>query len=362
MPIELDYWLLAAHTSIEPRRFLQWLEYFKSMQAIFEAPAEFWRQQGLGESSIKALTEPDWRDVESTLQWLQTPDAKILTVVDQDYPPLLKQIGNPPLVLFIKGAAEILSLPQMGIVGSRRVSPYGLKHTAAFAGDLARTGLIVTSGLALGVDTLAHRGALSAGGLTVAVMGTGLSAIYPPGNTRLAAEIVAKGGALISEFPLASGPKAYHFPRRNRIISGLSKGVLVIEAAIRSGSLITAQHATEQGREVFALPGPIQSSLSHGCHALIRQGAKLVETVTDILEELNMSYHPIAVEFSPPLAIMPKTPSGFEQKIYEQIGATATSLDEIILRSGLTASEVSSILLVLELQGHIQSVTGGYVR
>jgi DNA processing protein len=362
MPIELDYWLLAVHTPIEPRRFLLWLEHFKTMQAVFQASAAFWRQEGLCDSHIKALTEPNWREVENTRRWLSMPDTNAITLLDQDYPPLLKQISNPPLVLFVKGAVEILSLPQVGIVGSRRVSPYGTKHASTFARDLARAGLVVTSGLAAGVDAIAHRSTLDANGLTIAVMGTGLGAIYPYKNTRLAAEILEKGGALISEFPLASGPNAYHFPRRNRIISGLSKGVLVIEAAIKSGSLITARHAAEQGREVFALPGPVQSSLSHGCHALIRQGAKLVETVTDILDELNMVYHRIAVEFSPPLAIMPKTPSVSEQKIYEHIGATATSLDEIILRSGLTASEVSSILLVLELQGHIQSVTGGYVR
>lgn len=362
MPNDLNYWLLAAHTSIEPRKFLQWLEHFKTMHAVFNAPAEFWRQEELAESHINALTKHDWSGVETALRWLNHPENKILTLLDPDYPSQLRQTNNPPLVLFVKGSTEVVSLPQIGMVGSRRITPYGRRHAKDFANQLSRAGLVITSGLAFGVDTIAHLGALEVNGLTIAVMGTGLSQIYPPQNASLALEIVEKGGALISEFPLTAGPKPYHFPRRNRIISGLSKGVLVIEAALKSGSLITAHHATEQGREVFAIPGPIQSSLSQGCHALIRQGAKLVETVSDILEELNIIYHPLAVEFSPPLAIMPKTLTSSEQKIYEQIGVTVTSLDEIILRSGLTASEVSSILLILELQGHVQSVTGGYVR
>lgn len=356
------YWLAAAHTTISPRRFLNWLPHFNTMQAIFAAPSEFWQAEGLPPGDIKALREPNWKQIDAALEWSNRDDAHIVTLADQDYPVMLKEISDPPLVLFVKGSRQILSAHQIGMVGARSVSAYGEKNAGFFAAKLSQAGYVVTSGLARGVDAASHRGALRASGLTIAVAGTGLLHTYPNTHIQLAQEIIEKGGALVSEFPLATEPRPHHFPRRNRIISGMSKGVLVVEAALRSGSLVTARHAIEQGREVFAIPGQIQHPEARGCHALIRQGAKLVESAEDILEEFTVDFCPIQVEFSPPLAIMPVVLSKSEQKIYEQVGPTVTPLDEIILRSGLTASEVSSILLLLELQGHVQSVTGGYVR
>ena len=362
MSKHLKYWLAAAHATVTPRKFLQWLSVIPDISELFTAPDEVWRSLGMTAAEKLALREPMWSQVEKALEWVQRERCHILTLDDSDYPQLLKEISDPPLVLFIQGQASILSAPQIGMVGAREVTPYGEKNAYQFAQALSQAGYVITSGLARGVDAAAHRGALSGRGLTIAVAGTGLRHVYPASHQRLAAEIVEKGGALVSEFPLDTTPRPYNFPRRNRIISGLSQGVLVIEAAVRSGSLVTARHAVEQGREVFAIPGPIHSPVARGCHALIRQGAKLVETAQHILEEFYEGSHPIQVEFSPSLAIIPETLTDDEQIIYRHIGSTVTSLDEIILRSGLTAGAVSSILLSLELESHIQSVTGGYVR
>lgn len=360
---DLALWLVAVHApAVSPRQFLQWLATFPDIQSFFSASSEQWQTLGLSPAQIQSLRRPDRQQIEKTLAWGEGEHCHLLTLADSLYPQLLKEISDPPLVLFVQGQPALLSQPQIAMVGAREVTVYGEKNAYHFGYHLSQDGYVVTSGLARGVDAACHRGALAARGLTIAVTGTGLLHTYPANHRSLATEIIEKGGALVSEFPLSAPPKPYHFPRRNRIISGLSKGVLVVEAALRSGSLVTARHAVEQGREVFAIPGSIQSPVARGCHALIRQGAKLVETAEDILEEFSMDYSPIQVEFSPSVVMMPEVLVGVEQKIYEQIGSTVTSLDEIILRSALTVSEVSSILLSLELQGHIQSVTGGYVR
>ncbi len=363
MSQELKYWLAAAHArNVIPRQFLQWLEIIKSPAALFNANEDTWRSLGMSAAQQQSMSQPDWKAVEQSLEWAGQSDCHILTLGDSHYPQLLKEISDPPLVLFVQGQSELLSARQIGMVGARDISPYGQKNAYQFAYQLSAAGYVITSGLARGVDAASHRGALASRGPTIAVAGTGLFHTYPQSHRELAAEIVAQGGALVSEFPLSASPRPHHFPRRNRIISGLSVGVLVVEAALRSGSLVTARHAVEQGREVFAIPGSIQSPVARGCHALIRQGAKLVESAEDILEEFSMDYSRLQVEFSPSLAIIPDCLTGIDQKIFDQIGSAVTSLDEIILRSGLTASAVSSILLSLELQGHIQSVTGGYVR
>lgn len=360
MSDQLPYWLAAAHVvNMTPGQFAQCLQVFPTISSLFLASQEEWKLCGLTPAQIQSLRFPDWQEVEASLKWAQKETHHLVTLDDPRYPALLKEISDPPLVLFIKGDASILSQQQIAMVGARRITVYGEKHAMAFAASLARAGLVITSGLARGVDAVSHRGTLNAAGRTIAVTGTGLLITYPANHNRLADEIVACGGALVSEFPLSALPQAYHFPRRNRIISGLSCGVLVVEAAVESGSLITARHAAEQGREVFAIPGPIQSPVSRGCHALIRQGAKLVESPEDILEEFGLNN---PVEFSPPLAIMPPTLNSVEQKIYDHIGPSVASQDEIILRSGLTAGAVSSILLSLELRGYIRAVTGGYVR
>ena len=251
---------------------------------------------------------------------------------------------------------------QLAIVGSRRATASGLQTAEEFAYHLAMSGLVITSGLALGIDGASHRGALNANGHTIGVAGTGLNQLYPPANRKLAVEIMERQGAVISEFPLNTFPKAANFPRRNRIISGLSVGVLVVEAALKSGSLITVKHALEQGREVFAIPGSIHNPLARGCHHLIRQGAKLVETASDIQEELH-GFASLAARPEQPGSGAGALKMSLENsKIFEHIGYETTPIDMIILRSGLTAAEVSSILLKLELQGFVQSVTGGYIR
>jgi DNA processing protein len=363
MHSQLKYWLAAAHaTNITPRHFLQWLSVMPDMESIYTATPEQWLALGINAAQQETLNHPDWAAVEQSVSWIQNEHCHILTLADSNYPQLLKEISDPPLVLFIQGQPSLLSANQIGMVGARAISHYGEKNAFQFAAALSNAGYVITSGLARGVDAASHRGALSARALTIAVTGTGLLHVYPAEHRRLAAEIVEKGGALISEFPLNMTPRPQNFPRRNRIISGLSKGVLVVEAALRSGSLVTARHAVEQGREVFAIPGLIQSPVARGCHALIRQGAKLVETAEDILEEFSLDSPAIQVEFSTPLAIIQQTMSGDEEKLYNHIGSTVTSLDEIILRSGLTAGAVSSILLSLELESHIRSVAGGYVR
>lgn len=363
MQTELAYYLAMAHAaSITPRHVRDWLTIYPTLHALFTASEEEWRGLGLSVVQMQALSHPDWAQVDKSLLWMQADGCHILTLADRDYPQLLREISDPPLVLFVRGDAALLSSQQIAVVGAREVSQYGDKNARAFAAALSRAGLVITSGLARGVDGAAHHGTLTAGGKTIAVMGTGHNTIYPSSHRALADEIVAKGGALVSEFPLAASPHAYHFPRRNRIISGMSRGVLVVEAALRSGSLVTARHASEQGRDVYAIPGQIHSAVARGCHALIRQGAKLVETPEDILEELGATYSPIQVEFSSSLAIIPETLSIDEQSIYRQVGSAVTPLDEIILRSGLTAGAVSSILLSLELKSYIQSVTGGYMR
>ncbi len=358
---ELHYWLAAIHTTIPPVKFWHWLKSFNSMQSLYKASEEEWRSHQLSKEDITALQNPAWQSVEAALKWSQQQSNRmIITPAETDYPSRLKEISDPPLILFVEGQASILTATQLAMVGSRKVSVYGERNSREFAASLAKAGLVITSGMALGVDAASHNGVLSVNGLTIAVAGTGLNTVYPTSHKKLAADILTKGGAIISEFPLAAPPLPHHFPRRNRIISGLSVGVLVVEAALRSGSLVTARHAIEQGRDVYAIPGQIQNPLAQGCHALIRQGAKLVERPGDILEEIIPHYPLRPVEISPPLAIMPQSLSVIEQKVYRQLRSTVTPLDEIILRSGLTASEVSSILLILELHGHIQSVTGGY--
>jgi DNA processing protein len=237
---------------------------------------------GLGDKSVAALANPDPRGLAGDERWLQGARRRLVTWGSPDYPPLLKGITDAPLVLFVEGAAEALSLPQLAIVGSRSATLPGRDTAAQFARHVVAAGFAVTSGLALGIDAASHRGALQAGGVTVAVLGCGLDQVYPGANTGLAREIAARGGALVSDLPTGVAPLPQHFPRRNRIISGLSLGTLVVEAALQSGSLITARLAGDQGREVFAVPGSIHNPMARGCHRLIRQGAKLVETADDI--------------------------------------------------------------------------------
>lgn len=305
----------------------------------------------------------DWRGVERDLAWLDHPDRHLVTLAMASFPALLRQIADPPPVLFVDGDPGVLSTPQVAVVGSRRATPCGLETAFALGEALVRSGLTVTSGLALGVDAAGHRGALAARGRTLAVAANGLDRVYPRRHHRLARE-VAESGALVSEFPPGTPPLAAHFPRRNRLISGLALGVVVVEAAKRSGSLITARLAGEQGREVFAVPGPIQSPLSAGCHQLIRQGAKLVERLSDILEELGDGpWQPAGCAAPPAADGRAEGLDARHRKVLECVAHGPTGVDSVVERSGLTADTVCSILLALEIRGLVVPVPGGaYTR
>lgn len=306
----------------------------------------------------------DWPSVERDLRWSTLPDCYVLSRRDSKYPSLLRIISNSPPILFIRGNPHLLSRPQLAMVGSRNPTPLGYETAKSFAHHFSSKGFVVTSGLAVGIDGASHKGALLETGNTIAVLGNGLDSIYPSSHQDLAGEIVAKGGALVSEFSIGVPPAASHFPRRNRIISGLTMGTLVVEAAVNSGSLITAKFALEQGREVFAIPGSIHNPLVKGCHALIKQGAKLVETADDVLEELGAltSYVLHSKEGKAPPEALPIGRQSLYEELLTQIGYDGTPMDTIIARSGLTAKAVSSMLLELELKGYITSVPGGYAR
>ncbi len=280
---------------------------------------------------------------------------------DEDYPTLLKEMPDPPPVLFIRGDRNLLDSLQVAMVGTRNPSPMAMKTARAFAKSFADFGLTVTSGLALGVDQAAHKGALDSTGKTIAVAATGLDRVYPASHKALAAEII-ETGALVSEFPIGTQPKPGYFPRRNRIISGLSLGVLVVEAAIKSGTLVTAKHAMEQGREVFAIPGSIHNPLAKGCHHLIRQGAKLVETADDVLEELGHLSRAAVGEENGQNKAMAENDLPIEgdyAALLDKMGFDPTSVDELIAETHFTAEEISSMLLVMELEGLVSSAPGG---
>jgi DNA processing protein len=315
----------------------------------------------------KAAINIDWKLIDNDLKWAEAPDHNILTYQDELYPARLKEISSAPPLLFVEGDVNLLSKPQIAMVGSRHPTPSGLDTAHQFAKTFAQNGWIITSGLALGIDAACHEGALEAEGKTIAVMGTGPDQIYPKRHQALARKI-RENGCIISEFPTGVTPIAMNFPRRNRIISGLSQGVLVVEAAFASGSLVTAKYALEQNREVFAIPGSIHNPLARGCHALIKQGAKLVETAQDVLEELQSLDFPPYPSFGPPVSRAKQAllPQEGKEKIFhpflKNIDFNLTPMDLIIERSALTAEEVSSILLLLEIEGHVKSVPGGYQR
>ncbi|MES2353910.1 MAG: DNA-processing protein DprA [Pseudomonadota bacterium] len=289
-------------------------------------------------------------DVQRTLTWLSLPGNHLVTLADSDYPAQLLQITDPPPLLYLKGRRELLTTPSIAIVGSRNATPQGMSNAEQFARSLSEAGLTIVSGLALGVDAGAHAGGLAGQGSSVAVIGTGLDIIYPLRNKTLALRL-AKEGAIVSEFPLGTPAIAGNFPRRNRIISGLSRGCLIVEATLKSGSLITARLAAEQGREVFAIPGSIHSPFSKGCHVLIKQGAKLVEAAADILEELHWES-----------LIRPEpasTNADETDPLLLAMGFDPISVDTLAIRSNLPAEEISTRLLTWELNGKIASLPGG---
>lgn len=303
--------------------------------------------RGVGETlADRILADAEAAAVERTLVWAAGAGNAIITLADAAYPPQLLEISDPPALLYVRGDARMLGRPGLAIVGSRNATPQGIANAESFARSFSAAGLTIVSGLALGIDAAAHRGGLAEAGSTIAVLGTGIDLIYPPRNAELGAQIAARG-ALVSEFPLGTPPVTHNFPLRNRIISGLARGVLVVEAAMQSGSLITARAAAEQGRDVFAIPGSIHSPLSKGCHALIKQGAKLVETAQDVLGELQ------------PAAATPSPAPVTDDALLDHMGYDPCNVDILCERSGLTADKVSAILLQLELAGRVTSLPGG---
>jgi DNA processing protein len=335
----------------------QLLDGFGSPQALFAAGTRAWRSAGVAEKTAALLASPDWAAADSDLLWLAQPGRSLLVRDDPAWPPQLSTIASPPLALYLIGESKALSLPQIAVVGARSATPQGLDNARAFSAELARRGLAVTSGLALGVDGAAHTGALEAGGTTLAICGNGLDRVYPARHRDLAHRI-AESGLLVSEFPPGTAPKPDHFPRRNRLISGLSLGVLVVEAARESGSLITARLAAEQGRDVFAIPGSIHNPLARGCHLLIREGARLVETVDDILEELAPQ---LRARLTAEASDLVPVRDHFEEDndpILAAIGDDATSFDAIVARTGMDAASLNARLLELELRGAVGSGPG----
>jgi len=310
----------------------------------------------VGDALAASIAEYDATAALSTARaWLEDPVNDIVTLADTRYPRQLLQIPDPPPLLHVKGRVELLSRPALAIVGSRNATAQGMANAEAFARTLSDAGLTIVSGLALGVDAAAHRGGLAGSASSVAVLGTGADIVYPARNRALA-HALAAGGALVSEFPLGMKPLAGNFPRRNRLISGLALGCLVVEAAADSGSLITARLAAEQGREVFAIPGSIHSPLAKGSHALIQQGAKLVESARDILEELRMGA-PSAPAPVPAVVTDPRA-----LRLLDALGQEPCDLDTLVARSTLPVSEIGALLTQLELDGLVATLPGGLVQ
>jgi DNA processing protein len=369
---ELRAWLtLVSVPGLGPRRIDKLLNAFASPEAACAAPASALRALGLGAGVIEGLRAPNGAAIAAALGWAEHDGASIITRADPRYPPRLAQVPTAPPVLFVRGDPALLQEPQLAIVGTRNPTPGGAETTRAFAAHLAGLGLVITSGLAAGIDAAAHIGALEAG-RTIAVLGTGPDRVYPAAHRDLARRIAAEG-ALVSEFLPGVGPHSGHFPQRNRTISGLSLGTLVTEAAPRSGSLITARAAADQGREVFAIPGSIHNPLARGCHALIRDGAKLIDSVGQLLEELAPQLRgyltePVAASGAaaaapqpgpqPPLAAASALETD-HQRLLEAMGQDPIALDQLVQRTGFSAQEVSSMLLLLELQGHVSCLPGG---
>ena len=314
----------------------------------------------------RLLNHDNTAAVDAALEWARLPGNGLVTLADPDYPAALLDTADPPALLYLKGRRELLNRPMLAIVGSRNATAQGERDAAAFAASLGAAGFTIVSGLALGIDAAAHRGALSnneAGGSTVAIIGTGADRLYPARNADLAREI-AEHGAIVSEFPLGTPALAANFPRRNRIIAGLAKGTLVVEAAPKSGSLITARLAAEAGRDVFAIPGSIHSPQARGCHQLIRQGAKLVETAQDVLEELGWGCGESSTATrlrvgAGKTAAMVTIESETEEQVLTALGSSPCDLDTLSVRSGLTAGNLLAILLPMELGGRVAQLPGG---
>lgn len=340
---------------VGPRTVTKLLKRWPNLEELFKSSAQELELAGLPARLVKAIKAFNLREIEADLRWQEKPNQFLLTWCDPDYPLLLKEIYDPPPVLYAKGDLLAFKQATIAMVGSRKPSMTGSETAHRFAFELASHNLTIVSGLALGVDAKAHSGCLEAGGKTIAVMGTGIDHIYPYRHTALA-ERISQQGLLLSEFPLQTAPLAGHFPRRNRIISGLSLATLVVEAAIRSGSLITARMSLEQNRDVLAIPGSIHNPQARGCHYLLQQGATLVTSTEDVLNELQLAFVDQAKDDSVELL------ANENKNLVRCIGYETTTIDQIIERSGFNVEKVACDLADLELQGVIKAVPGGYMR
>ncbi|HRQ65791.1 MAG TPA: DNA-processing protein DprA [Xanthomonadaceae bacterium] len=372
---ELEAWsILLRAPGLGPRGVRGLIDCFGNAPAAVTAGDRRLADAGVPQAARAFIATPDRNRIAADLAWLAEPGHHLIRADSEDFPALLAQSPQPPAALYVDGDPDLLWHPQIAVIGSRNPSAAGRDHARAFAGALARSGLLITSGMADGIDAEAHRAALAAGRPTIAVVGSGVDIVYPRKHRTLAAEI-ATAGAVVSEFPLGVEPRPDHFPRRNRIIAGLSLGTLVVEASLRSGSLITARLASDAGREVFALPGSLHNPMARGCHRLIRDGARLVETADEIVGELE----PLAAKLAGMLrsrlekaAPDPHPGAGSTadedddadyRRLLDALGHDPATVDELVTRSGLTVESVSSMLLMLELQGRVASGGGGrYVR
>ncbi len=376
-----DSWLKVARApGLPSQRLLELLPTTGGVDGFCALPGAALRQAGLNEAQIAAIKMPDHGQLASDRAWLDQPGHRLMTIEDPDYPALLRAIPAPPVVLWLAGDAATLWQPQIAMVGSRNPTAGGRAHARDFAAALSRAGWTITSGLAAGIDVTSHQAALDAGGQTVAVLGTGLDVIYPR-SSQATASAIFEHGLLVSELPPGTPPKKQNFPGRNRIISGLSLGVLVVEAALNSGSLITARLAVEQGREVFALPGSLHNPMVKGCHRLIKQGARLAESTMDITAELEPVARELALALVQQLdetgsgsaAAHRQRDSGSKSadadlledadyaRLWEALGFDPVTQEQLVQRTGMVAREVSSMLLMLELRGFIAREPGGTV-
>ncbi|MFT5879718.1 MAG: DNA processing protein [Moritella sp.] len=356
------YWLaLNEVPKIGGSRALKLLQKI-SLPHLFSSTAQHLQALGLDVVQQQAVLSPDWPLIDSYLTWLSGADNRhLIPITAPAYPIALKNVASPPMLLYAEGEPALLSQPQIAMVGTRNPSYYGKRHANNLAAGLVQQGLVITSGLAIGIDCECHRSALQAEGKTIAVLGTGLANIYPKRHQKLAQEIV-KQGLLVSEFSPFTQARPEHFPRRNRIVTGLSLGVIVVEAAVNSGSLISARCAMEQGREVFALPGAIDNPMAAGCHHLIQQGAKLITGIIDVIDELTYINARTNIKqtdlFEPDSEIV----SLLNQPILDSVGYEVITADLIAERSQQPVNQVLTSLIELELDGWVIAAPGGYVR
>ena len=367
--MKLDAWLTVLQSATTPRspRLLALIERHASVSVVVGLPRAELVEAGLSRRQAKRLKEPDRRRMDRWRRWLDRPGRTLIARDSPDYPAMLKELPDPPLALWAEGARrDLLNSPQLAMVGSRKPTANGRETALRFARYLSERGLTIVSGLATGIDGASHRGGLEGCGGTVAVLGSGPDVLFPRSHGRLAAEIIDKG-LIVSEYPPGTPPLAAHFPQRNRIIAGMSAGTLVVEAARRSGSLITARLAGTYGREVFAIPGSIHNPMAKGCHRLIRDGAKLVEEAADVLVELppllelvlESPDSPVDAPSGSPEETAPLTSQPGYAELLAALGFDPCGIPDLARRTGLTAAELSSMLLLLEMEGLVEALPGG---